>query len=304
MRLLFLIFIFPFSSYALVEYDDASAQGIPRAAARKVKAPRSIKRNSAPSRSSSSMGKGMFSLNMGYKSLDVSDKFGEGSVNQYYFNAHFATPFNIYLDAKHWMGSSSSPSISSDSSTQQGNPEVKVGFNWLKIGTASDLASVDLIAGLRLAQSSSTLATGRTDQVYGVETTKRYQNFVIGLGYLMTLTGTSDNQEELDIGDIKTIMASIGWRATEDIGFALELASSKISESEDQDRQYTLGESISFGYISPKLMLGISPLINLEMGALFRTKKPRVDGDILRARLWDQKGLYGNSLYSSLNFSL
>jgi hypothetical protein len=303
MRMLFIVLFFPLSSFGLVEYDDASAQNFQQKSPRKLKAPNTITRNPAPSRSPS-LGKGLFSLKMGYRSVDISDKYGEGNLNQYYFNAHFETPFNIYLDVNHWMGTSSSPTFSSDSSTQQGNPEVKVGFNWLKIGQEAEMAKVDLIGGIRVGQSSSSLASGRTDQMYGVETTKRYQSFVIGLGYLMTLTGTSDNDAELEVGDIKTIMASVGWRATADIGFAIEVASTKIDKGEDSTRQYSLDESISLGYISPKLMLGISPLINLEMGALFRTKKPRVDNEILRARLWNQKGLYGNSLYSSLNFSI
>ncbi len=304
-NLVFALLLLPLNAFALVEYDDSTAGSFTPTQVKKgvPSANTTIKRN-APPASSSRGSSEMFSLNMGYQNLDISDDFGQGSIHQYTFDAHFQTGFNIYMDFHHWMGSTSSTDINEKSSTEQGNPRVKIGFNWFKIGSAEDLATIDLIGGVDFGHSSSLFARGSTNQFYGIETTKRYHNFVIGLSYTYTLTGASDNEEEMDVGDMKTILASVGWKATPDIGFAIEAARTTIDESDNIGRNYYLKESISYGYISPKLLLGISPLVHLEMGALFRSQRPDVNEDILRARLYDQKGLYGNSLFTKLILSI
>lgn len=301
--IMMMVFVIPNYGHALVEYGEASSfTPPPTKAASASQATNTSVRKTSPSKTIRSTG--FFDLTTGFRTFDVSSQYGEGSVSQYYFEGHFQTPFNFFVDFNHWMGSTDDQNISSKESTQQGNPEVKLGFNWLRFGKASEMSTINIIAGYSPGNDSSDLAASRDDQFYGVETTKRFHDFVLGIAYHYKITGNPDREDELSIGNIQSIVASLGWKATPDIGFAVEAATSKINRGEDEQRILNLDEEISYGYVSPKLMLGISPLIQLEMGALFRTKRAEINEEILKARLWNLKGLYGNNLFASMNISI
>ena len=121
-----------------------------------------------------------------------------------------------------------------------------------------------------------------------------------GLAYELRMTGSAEGESELDIGNIKTLMAAIGWEASGDIRFEVEGGTHKISKGTDPIKASRLSGDISFGYVSPTLTLALSPVIDMELGAVFRTKRNK-EPALVDARLWNIKGAYGNSLFTSLS---
>jgi len=52
------------------------------------------------------------------------------------------------------------------------------------------------------------------------------------------------------------------------------------------------------------LQLGIAQTFEIEMGAIFRTKRIPNEKDYLALRLWDIPGAYGNALFAGLNLGI
>ncbi len=211
------------------------------------------------------------------------------------FNTHLQTPFNIYLDLTYWQGQGKTASGS-------GNPKVILGFNWLRFGSPSDEARFDFYGGARFSGKSE-LASSRTDKIFGVETTKRFGTFGLGLGYDLTLVGTPSRETDMSIGNIHRISVSGGWMVSNDIQFELEMESFKVSES-SQSNGNTLNKSLSFSTLSPKLNLTILPSVTVELGARFRTNKPKSEQDLSAAKLIDLHGAYSNSLFAGVSFNI
>lgn len=300
------LFILSIKSFALVDYGESALKEPPATSG--APGGKTISRQSAPVQKSSPSGQGgpsgLFNFSSEYESLNVGQEFGDGKISFYKFQTHFQTPYDLFLDASFWLADSSSSNITSTSKTETGNPLIKIGFNWLRIGDASNLAMINILAGGSFKSGNGQIASTRTDQIFGVETSKRFVNLVLGIGYELRVVGDPELEEEQSIGNIQTILASIGWRATSDISFALEGATVKIGNALKDERANKLMNDLSFGYASPKMLLGISPLIELELGALFRTKRLRSTDQLIKARLWDLKGAYGNSLFTGLNIAI
>ena len=79
-----------------------------------------------------------------------------------------------------------------------------------------------------------------------------------------------------------------------DIAFALEFGNYKFDPAT---------RDIKFGYVAPQLALTISSRATLNFGIALTTRN-NYDEDLKSYKLWDYKGIYGNSLFSSLTFSL
>jgi hypothetical protein len=235
--------------------------------------------------------KSEFSFNANYESAQIeSNKYG--FIN---LNTHFQTPFNMYFDLSYWNASSKEGS-------QNGNPKVLVGLNWFKFGSPSDEAKIDFIAGAKFS-GKSRLASTRTDKIFGIETTKRFGSFGLGLGYDITLTGSAKDETEMDIGNIHRIVVSGGWMVSNDIQFEMEAENFRIAEG-STDNTITLSKEVTFSTLSPKLNLSLAPAINLELGARFRMNKPSSAQDLKLAKLYDVHGAYTNSLFAGLGISL
>lgn len=289
--LIILSLLFSISAHALVDYTDTVTDNSDRdrgnGSMNKMK--------SALQESKSSKGliwKSDFSFNTNYESRTVNEE-KMGVLN---FNTHLQTPFNVYLDLSYWNASTKAGSLS-------GNPKGILGFNWLRLGSPSDEARFDLYGGAKLG-GKSILASSRTDKIFGVETTKRFGTFGLGLGYEMTLTGTPKNAADMNIGNIQRISLSAGWMVSNDIQFEVEVENFKIAKSNDLGRSNILLKNVSFSTLSPKLNLSLAQGIGLEMGARFRTQKPKTDQDLTGAKLFDLHGAYSNSLFAGLNLSL
>jgi hypothetical protein len=277
------------SAHALVDYSN-TVGGVEE----KAPANRSMQKMSAASNSGGGRGltwKSDFSFTTNYESLEIeSNKYGVLNLN-----AHVQTPVNIYLDATYWNADGNEGSSS-------GNPRLILGFNWLRFGSPSEEAKLDIYGGVKLS-SSSLLGSSRTDKIFGAETTKRFGTFGIGIGYDMTLVGNAKNTDEKTIGNINRLNISGGWMVSEDIQFEIEAENYSIAPG-DESRTNRLIEKVSFSTLSPKLNLGLAPAINLELGARFRMKKVKEDSDLMAAKVFDLHGVHSNSLFAGLNITL
>lgn len=293
--------VFSFNALALVDYStpvqaDPQAQaGLP-----KSKAPSAPRATEA-----SSSGERYFSVTSGIETLELPYQNENNKVSMYALSGHFQTPYNIYMDASYWAASAKPETVTDKGSIQLGNPTIKLGLNWLTLGGAQDLATFDFTAGLMLAgPKNSDFASSRMDKMFGVELTKRFYDFALQLGYEYRLAGDPKLSRETPTGNIQKITTSLGWKVSYDISFALEGVMYKVGRNDLNRSGAGLSNDLNFAYVSPKLSLGLASFIDLEMGALYRTRRVSPKDDIVEARLWDLKGLYGNSLFANLVLSL
>lgn len=292
-------------AFALVDYSESNdaAPAAAKSSARPIKInkrPSSTSRASAPRGSSGGASFGEFSFGTGYQSNNIEVGDRTGKVDSWHFDGHFQTNYGFYLNASHYLASSESNTLAQKSGTQQGNAKALIGFNWLRFGSGSDAGTIDIIAGASFGQSGSDFASARTDKIFGIETTKKMASMVLGLGYEYRITGTPGNSEELTIGNIQKIYAILGWMATPDIRFSFEGGTYKIGETTGE---YSLAEKTSFGYVAPKVHLGLSPFVSLDLGAIFRSKRLKNES-LVDARLYDLKGAYGSSILAGLSLSM
>jgi hypothetical protein len=293
-----------FNSFALVDYSQAAsspASNVPmmKSESSNVAKSANVKKLSA---GPSGVGAGI-SFDSYYESQKVQGMNETGNINIIGFNSLIQTPYPVYLDLSYWQGNSDAPFISNDSNDQKGNPQAKIGFNWLSFGERSSSATVDLIAGYKMAASNSTIASSRSDKIVGVQTTKVISEVALGLGYEYYLTGTPGQEDEMDIGNIAKISAALMWRVSPDIKMGVEAVNYSIKAS-DAERDSKLKKDISFSYLAPQLALGLSPFVGLELGAKFRVKKIPNAYEYTETKIYDLRGAFGNSLFAKLNLSI
>lgn len=283
----FFLLALPLNAFALVDYSEPVSDSKTLS---KMKSEAQLQ--SPKSESKSLIWKSDLSFNTNYETMEI-DTQKVGAIN---FNTHIQTPFNVYLDMSYWTAQMNNVS-------QNGNPKFLIGFNWLRFGNPSEEARLDIFSGMKLS-SSSELASSRTDKIFGVETTKRFGNFGLGISYDITLSGTPKNDQDLSIGNINRIAVSGGWMVSNDIQFELEVENFKINQSSDTVRENYLSKAISFSTLSPKLNLTIAPAVTVELGARFKTNKAKSEQNLVMAKYFDLHGGYSNSLFAGLNLSI
>lgn len=288
--LLFSIALFSINAHALVDYSEQVDAPKGESAS-----PKSFQKLSRPQSSAGERAlswKADMSLTTNYETMEINgNKYGVINLG-----THIQTPANIFFDASYWNASGKEGQSS-------GNPKLILGFNWLRIGAPSEEARFDIHGGAKLS-SSSKLGSSRTDKIVGAETTKRFGTFGLGIGYDMTIVGKPKNIDEKAVGNISRLTLSGGWMVSNDIQFEIEAENFTINQAADSSRANRLTEKASFSTLSPKLNLGLAPAINLEIGARFRMKKPKVEADLLQARVFDLHGANANSLFAGLNLSI
>jgi hypothetical protein len=275
-------------SHALVDYSDSSSDSNKSSNRSEMKMPAASNRES----SSSLIWKSDLSFETNYEILKV-DNQSYGLVN---LNTHLQTPFNIYLDLNYW-------SASGAGRTSSGNPKMILGFNWFKIGNPTDQASINLYGGMKL-KSNSDLGSSRTDKVFGIETTKKFSMFGLGLGYDATIAGTPASSSEMAVGTIHRIEVSGGWVVSNDIQFEVSVENFKVSKGTETSHALNLLEDVSFSTISPKMNLQIFRSVNFELGARYPMNKAKSKQDLKAAKLTDLHGVYGSSVFTGLNISI
>lgn len=292
---------------ALVDYTETTPSQ-PRvkrnspAPARRI-APKVNTSTQAQSSSSNGASLGLFNIQSMYHSMKVEGESGQSDIQKMKLHALFQTHYNLFVDADYDFYQSSDEEVGTSGDWQAGRGKALLGFNWLQFGSVADLATIDLIGGIR-SSSSSDLASSRLDKIVGVETTKRFYQFAVGFGYELWLTGTPDSEEEMKIGNVSLLKASLGWVVSRDIRFSLEGATVSISKASDSDEGLKLDKDIKYSYVSPMLSLGLSPFVNVNMGATFRTRRAKDVQRLVPAKLWELPGLYGNTLFAGIEFSI
>ncbi|CBW26762.1 putative exported protein [Halobacteriovorax marinus SJ] len=299
------------NSHALVDYSETEGSGTPAtrpAPARAAAAP-IIKRNAptqAGAKSGASLFGGNFELMALYDHQSLNLDQGSGSFQKLSLSGHFQTQYNLYMDFAYWAATSelrNSDGVDESLENEKGRLKFILGFNWLRFGKAQEMATVDIFGGAYL-KGSGGVASTRTDKVVGIETSKRFYNFALALGYEYHLTGTPDAESESAIGNIGILKTSFGWMVSNDISFSLEGGMVNIASAEDTDRVNKIEEESKFSYIKPTLILGLSPSVALEMGGVFRTRRAHNTNSLVSARLWNIPGAYGNSLFAGLKLSI
>lgn len=277
------------SAHALVDYSESAGSSEDKSPANK-----SMQKMSKPSSggSKSLTWKADFSFTTNYEAMEIGgEKYGVLNLG-----THIQTPMDIFLDASYWTAKGEKESAN-------GNPKIILGFNWLRFGSPSDEARLDIYGGVRLS-SSSKLGSSRTDKIVGAETTKRFGTFGLGLSYDMTIVGTPRNTEENAIGNVSRLAVSGGWMVSQDIQFEIEAENFTINQGSDATRVNRLKEKASFSTLSPKLNLSLASAVNLELGARFRMKKAKEESNLLAARVFDLHGANSNSLFAGLNITI
>lgn len=298
----------PLCAHALVDYTESPRSQAGAAPASNSTSSENVIRRTRPSNNQAG-GSGMFRLGSQFESVRVQTDEGEEKVDFMKFQAQFMTQYDVFLDVRYWMTPSSALDIlgheGEQSSTHQGNARTVLGFNWMNFGGGPTAGNVDLYGGASIrASESSAFGASRTDMVLGVMTSKRFHSLALGLGYELVRTGNPGKDAELSIGDIQKFHASLGWRVSPDIQMMLEGATYRIGSSEQTERTFYLQESQTFASVTPSMVLRLSHLMRLRLGATFQTNKVDDPKEMVRARLWDIDGLYGNRLFAGLSFSL
>lgn len=306
--LLLLFLVLPLTATALVDYsEETPSQAINENRKNAVSKLSSMRSSSSISNKTEKRSprneSADFSIRGGYQSLGVKTSQGEGKLTMFKSDLHFQTAYDLFLSASHYYATSDSKVLNGDGNTHSGNPTVKLGLNWIKIGGTGTEAGVDLYGGAMI-KGASLYASSRTDKIVGIETSKRFYDFALGLGYEFRLTGTPSKIEEVAIGNISRLSAAFGWVVSSDIRFLLEGASYTISPYKDELREARLDHRVSFSSVSPQVHLGLASIVELLLGARFQTKTKGVDDQVVGARLWDLEGLYGNAIFTGLNISM
>ena len=303
----FLLILLPYRSEALVDYTEeenfkplssgaTSASRPKRAAPKRTSSANISKGSSTPTRYH-------FSSSITYGSQDVDLEGATGKMETMEIEAMLQTSYNIFAQARYFQASSSDRDLVTESTSfQRGNPDIILGFNWLQFGGSSDRATIDIYGGLRLGQDDSDFASSRTDRIIGVTTAKRFEDFAIGLGYEVQLTGAGQDSE-MNIGNISKISASLGWVVSRDIRFLIEGYTYQVSAGDSEASPISLKEDIKFSTLNPQLQLKLSPMIDLSLGASFRTRRLK-DSNLTKAKLWALEGAYGHSLFAGLSVSI
>jgi len=290
---------------ALVDYDDSNSSfnrgSDPRSGGPVLQ--KRLNRKPRPTRQTSKSQTKFINLDLKYDSMDVKTS-KSGDVSSLILDGRFQTQYNIFTDFSYRLISSSDTSITNNSTFQEGNPSLKLGFNWLRVGEGPDSARVDLYGGMSFRASKSDFGSSRNDKIFGIETTKRIYEFVVGIGAEMRITGAPKDENELNIGNIRILSFGLGWVVSHDIRFSLEAMTVKIGASNATDIVKKLNNAISFSSLTPKLFLSITPMIELELGTNIRTKRAKDNEDILAAQVFDLPGSYGSSIFTGLNISI
>ncbi|MEK6624700.1 MAG: hypothetical protein AABY86_07020 [Bdellovibrionota bacterium] len=306
--MIFFVFLFPYTSQALVDYSDESSAAPKRTFTPKnseSSSPSNASRvsTSTTSTRSDSHAPLIFSFSPRYEVMTIKKSNRESKVRATGLEARVNSPWNFHFDMKYAMYSTDDQELSEETGQQKGNPELKIGIDWLDFGGAQDRTTLTLIAGATLAASNSTLGSSRTDKIAGLETTKRFYSFGLGLGYELHLVGNPKHEEEMEIGNIHHIYGGVDFELSPDIGVGIMADNYNIGAAGGSTRANHLEKKLSFSSIATSLTLRPQGFFALELGARFNTKRVQSPESMANARLWGLPGAYGNTIYTGLGVS-
>lgn len=292
-KFLVILFLISFKSFALVDYSDAVSTSTP-GSSRTTGNVSQIKANTKEQ--SSFKGGFGFDFQTSYSSNSIEG----GKYSAMHFDLELNTPYSVYSIFRYWQAQADTK-LGFSKSSQSGNPEFILGFNWLKFGNSQDLAVINLYGGAKM-KSQSELGSSHTDQIFGIETSKQFNMLALGLSYEVRLSGISQQATQMNIGNQQIITAGLSWVVSSDIHIQLESKFYTIKKSSEGDLH--LNQDITFSTLNPTLGLTLFPSVEWQLGAVFPTKKANSKQNLYQARLYDLPGAYGTSLYSGLSLGI
>lgn len=251
--------------FALVDYSETVP--VPQSEARVNQTQKSSRRE-APVRNTSGASGFSFGLSSEFQHQSMPR---DGKFNKTAVTVNIETPVNVWFTGSFWQGSASGFADESLNKTHKGNPELIMGFNFLQVGTREDLATMDIYAGAEL-NSDSELASSRTDQIYGLDLSKRFMDLALGLGYELRTTGKTENSNDYDLGNIQRIKATFGWMVSNDIQFQTDFVTTSIGVGEGSN---ALSSKVQYSTLAPRLNLKLASFVNFTMGADFLVQRPK-----------------------------
>lgn len=314
--LLLLVFaVFVDDAMSLVDYTEdsnvpqASGNSSPRVKRRAAPLKNSTRSSSSAASSSGSGGNGKSWLGMlDFQSQVISEDYELGEetakVTKYNFNLHAKLSQSIKIDTKYQMVSSKSETLAATSQSQKGNPEAVLGLNWISFGERGNRTNVDVLLGHRWGVTGSEFASSRNDFIVGMQTFKSLGPFAIGLGYTVDLTGNPKSASESYIGNIQTLKASIGWMVSSEIRMAVHASRINLNRSGNEENYNVLTNDLEFTIINPELSLTLGPMVDLTFGGHFRSQRQEFVAGYEDIRVPQYNALWGNSIYTGLDFSL
>lgn len=264
--------IFSNITHALVDYTEPVA--VPKTESRIAEPNKARKETSARGTNSG------FDLSL-MTSFQNQNMNGDGKFNKSSIELNIETPVNFWLNASYWQGSGSGFSNTDWNKKHSGNPEFKLGFNFLQVGTREDLATMDIYAGSELS-SSSQLASSRTDQIYGLDLSKRFLDLALGLGFELRTTGKAKNLQDYDLGNIQRIKATFGWMVSNDIQFQTDFITTSVGVGEGEN---ALSSKVQYSTLAPRLNLKLASFVNFTMGADFLVSRPNKEIDPIKLKI-------------------
>lgn len=258
---------------------------------------RLTKEISSPAKKSESslIWKSDIAIDMDYESIQIDHK-KNGLMN---FSAHLQTPVSVFVDAHYWQSTSAK--------SASGNSKILLGFNWMRLGNAGDEATINLFGGLQMANSKAgeidSLASGRNDKIFGVETTKKFGVFGLGFLYDYTMTGRPNNTQDKILGSIHHFEVSGGWIVSPDIQFELSFENYRFTSSSDFANE-ALKHEFTYSTLSPKMNLQIFKGVNFTLGARYLAKKPILFDTISQLKIIDKHCSENSSVFTGLNISM
>ena len=302
-KILSISFLFTFPAFALVEYSDEKdyrqSQTFKKVQKKRnprpAFSPRSYKKTSAKK---VSKGKKIINAAIGCESHKMTSLNDPDRIGLCLLEARVKADPGIYIDASYWH-TSKGRNTEESTISKKGNPTIKIGLNWLELGSPVDRAIVNVYGGMMFSARNSLLASTRTDKIIGLETFKRFNQFLAGMAFELRLTGNPQDHE-MNIGDMHTFKGALRWMASPDILFTMEAAATTIRPGETT-AVLRNDQKIFFSWLSPKLDLTLSPFVRFNMGARFQVKRTHL---VPTLRIWNMKAAYGNSIFAGLSFSL
>jgi len=287
-------------SSGAVEISSKSSSATPLSS--HAAAPHSTSKVSRSSHAYSPSGIANFSSS--YESQTFKHDNSESKLKHYHFEGRLQTPWDVFLSANYRMTSSSDASLTDSSSSQKGNPEFKLGFNWLDFGSGANRTTVTLLVGAVLGQSGSDFAHTHTDKIIGIETGKRFGAISMGVGHRVRFVSSPKVESERATGTIQTTEAAVQCELTDDISFGVLGRYISIRDEAKEAREKKLLETVNYGVVTPKLTLRISSMVDVELGGNFLTRQVKEENLLIDAKLFDLPGIYGNSIEAGLTIRI
>ena len=281
----FILFFYFEAANALVDYSEPEFQGKNKSF--KKRTPKGQKAAPKTSTTPYLFEDKAISLELGYQSVSVKDDSSNGAADILYLKGHFQTLYNFFLDFSYFQGQSSDELIAKSSESQKGNLEFLLGLNWLHFGDSANKATIDIEGGIMFPEKESEFGSSRLDKILGVITAKRFGNIAVSLGMRLRAVGVPKNEAEAQIGNVLTYSSELGVYISPDIQFVLEGKMINIAPATDLNRDGSLQEDQKFAYLSPKLHLGLTSNVVMNLGASFQTRKIKETQILKTARLWN-----------------